>query len=159
MDDEEEEPEQSAVSEEDILSQVGPFQVLQHHKIIPLSMVGSDQQNLEKIVSDFIWAGHRLAHVFVDGWSTASHKHKMMLLEAPTGTLLFYYRDIKQEIVHTLLLEEYGVSKKWVIIMDKRQDKTQAETSESSAQDRYWARWAWPSNNPEPTIGPGKGVF
>jgi len=24
-----------------------------------------------------------------------------------------YYKDIKQEIVHTLLLEEYGVSKKW----------------------------------------------
>ena len=39
----------------------------------------------------------------------------MTLLEAPTGTLLFYYKDIKQEIVHTLLLEEYGVSKKWVI--------------------------------------------
>ena len=47
---------------------------------------------------------------------------KMTLLEAPTGTLLFYYKDIKQEIVHALLLEEYGVSKKWVIIMDRRQD-------------------------------------
>jgi len=66
------------------------------------------------------------------------------LLEAPTGTLLFYYKDIKQEIVYTSLLEEYGVSNKWVIIMDKRQDKsaasTQAETSGSSAQDRYCAR-------------------
>jgi len=65
----------------------------------------------------------------------------MTLLEALTGTLLFYYKDIKQEIVHTLLLEEYGVSKKWVFIMDKRQDKTaastQAETSGLSAQDRY----------------------
>jgi len=41
-------------------------------------------------------------------------------------------------------LEEYGVSKKWVIIMDRRQAKTaastQAETSGSSAQDRYCAR-------------------
>ena len=37
-------------------------------------------------------------------------------------TLLFYYQDIKQEIVHALLFEEYGVSKKWVIIMDRRQD-------------------------------------
>jgi len=46
----------------------------------------------------------------------------MTLLEAPTGTLLLYYKDSKQEIVHTLLLEEYGVSKKWVIIMDRRQD-------------------------------------
>jgi len=69
---------------------------------------------------------------------------KMTLLEAPTRTLLLYYKDIKQEIVHTLLLEEYGVSKNWVIITDKRQDNTaasnQAETSGSSAQDRYCAR-------------------
>jgi len=68
----------------------------------------------------------------------------MTLLEAPTGTLLFYNKDSKQKIMHALLLEEYGVSKKWVIIMDKRQDKTvastQAETSGSSAQDRYCAR-------------------
>ena len=46
--------------------------------------------------------------------------------------------------MHTLLLEKYGVSKKWVIIMDNRQDKnmalTQAETSGSSAQDCYCAR-------------------
>ena len=46
----------------------------------------------------------------------------MTLLEAPTRTSLFYYKDIKQEIVHTLLLEEYGVSKKWVIIMYRKQD-------------------------------------
>jgi len=35
----------------------------------------------------------------------------MTLLEEPTGTLNFYYKDIKQEIVHMLLLEKYGVSK------------------------------------------------
>jgi len=68
----------------------------------------------------------------------------MTLLEAPTGTLLFYYKDIKQEIVHTLLLEEYGVSKKWVVIMDRRQDLnvilTPARKSGPSAQDRYCAR-------------------
>jgi len=66
------------------------------------------------------------------------------MLEAPTGTLLFYYKDIKQEIVHTLLLEQYGVSKKCVIIMDKRQDlnvtSTPAGKSGPSAQDRYCAR-------------------
>ena len=45
MDEEEEEPEKNAVSEEDILSQVGPFQVPQHHEIIPLhvSILGCDQ--------------------------------------------------------------------------------------------------------------------
>jgi len=67
---------------------------------------------VKTILSDFKWAGHRLAHVFAHGWSKGSHKRKMTSLEAPAGTLLFYYKDIKQEIVHTLLLEEYGVSKK-----------------------------------------------
>ena len=87
-------------------------------------------------MSDFKWADYRSAHVFADGWSTASHKRKMTLLEAPTGTLFFYYKDNKQEIMHTLLLEKYGVSKLWGIVMKKpeRQDKnaasTQAETSD-----------------------------
>jgi len=87
-----------------------------------LSILGCDQQNLENLLSDFKWSGHRLAHVFADGSSTASHQRKRTLLEAPTGTLLFYYNDIKQQIVHRLLLENYGVSKKWVIIMDRKQD-------------------------------------
>jgi len=69
---------------------------------------------------------------------------KRGLLEAPTGTLLLNHKDIKQEIVHTLLLEEYGVSKKWVIIMDRRQDlnvtSTPAGKGGPSAQDRYCAR-------------------
>jgi len=36
-DEEEEERDKDGVSEEDILSQVGPFQVPQHYEIIPLS--------------------------------------------------------------------------------------------------------------------------
>ena len=53
MDQEEKERDKDAVSEEHILSQVGPFQVPQTHKIVPLSMLGCDQQNLEKILSGF----------------------------------------------------------------------------------------------------------
>jgi len=34
------------------------------------------------------------------------------LLRRPQGHCFLYYKDIKQEIVHMLLLEEYGVSKK-----------------------------------------------
>jgi len=49
-------------------------------------------------------------------------------------------------MVHTLLSKEYGVSKKWVIIMDKRQDKnealTSAKTSGPSVLGRYCARVA-----------------
>jgi len=41
-------------------------------------------------------------------------------------------------------LEEYGVSKKWEIIMDRMHDSnpasTPAETNGPSAQDRYCAR-------------------
>jgi len=143
-DEEEEERNKDGVSEKYILSQVGPFQVHQHHQIIPLSILGCHQQNMEKNLCDFKRTGHRLAHLFADGWSTRSHKRKMTLLEAPTGTLLFNFKDIKQEIVHTLLLEEYGLSKKWVIIMDRRQDfnvtSTQAGKSGPSAQDLYCAR-------------------
>ena len=46
--------------------------------------------------------------------------------------------------MHTLLLEEYGVSKKWVIIMDRRQDSNVTSTPVGkggpSAEDRYCAK-------------------
>jgi len=62
----------------------------------------------------------------------------MTLLEVPTGTSLFYYKDIKQENVHTLLLEEYGVSKKWAIIMDRRQDLNVTLTPARKVSLRLW---------------------
>ena len=83
------------MSVEDILSQVGLFQVPQLHENIPVSILGCDQLNMEKILSDFKWAGHRLAHLIADGWSIGSHKPKMTLFDAPTGTLLLCYKDIK----------------------------------------------------------------
>jgi len=49
-------------------------------------------------------------------------------LQAPTGTLLGCCKDVKQEIVHTLLLKKYGVSKKCITIMDRRQDSNVAST-------------------------------
>jgi len=48
IDEEDKEPEKNVVSEENIWSLVGQFQVPQHHKITPLSILGSDQQNLQK---------------------------------------------------------------------------------------------------------------
>jgi len=75
----------------------------------------------------------------------------MTLLEARTGKFLFNHEDIKQEIVHTLLLEEHGVSKKCVIILykmqDNKTDSTLVETSGPSAQDSYCARGSWGGAN------------
>ena len=79
---------------------------------------------MEKILSDFKRAGHRLAHIFADGWSTGPHKRNITCWRRPQGLYFFINKDIKQEIVHTLLLEEYGMSKKWAIIMDRKQDLT-----------------------------------
>jgi len=46
--------------------------------------------------------------------------------------------------VYALLLKEYGVSKKWVITMDRRQDLNVTSTPAGKcgplAQDRYCAR-------------------
>jgi len=57
---------------------------------------------------DFKWPGNKLAHVFADGSSTASHNRKRTFLKAPPGTSL----DIKKYIVHVWLLEECGGFKK-----------------------------------------------
>jgi len=82
-------------------------------------------------------------------------------LEAPTGTLHFYYKDIKQEIVHTLLLEEYGVLNKWVIIMDRRQDSDATSTSTGksgpSSQDRDCVRALGRGAKKRRGNGEGKG--
>jgi len=68
MDEQEEERiKDDAVSEEDILSQTGPFQVPRHYEIIPLSILSGDKQNLENFLSDFKWSRHSLAQVFADG--------------------------------------------------------------------------------------------
>ena len=44
-----------AVPEEDILSQVGPFQVPQHHEIIPLCILGCDHGKLS-VRLQVVWA-------------------------------------------------------------------------------------------------------
>jgi len=58
--------------------------------------------------------------------------------KAPTRTLLFYYRDMQQKILHTLPLEKYGLSKK--IGNHHGQDtntaSSSAETSEPAARYR-----------------------
>jgi len=55
-----------------------------------------------------------------------------VIREAPTGTLLVYYKDITQEIVRMLLLEQYGAWNKLTIIMDKSRTKMRFYSSRNN---------------------------
>ena len=57
-----------------------------------------------------MWCGHTLEHLFADGWSTASHKRKMTLLEAPTGTFLWQRYEARHCALVTVIwfVEEVG---------------------------------------------------
>jgi len=95
---EEEERDKDGVSEEDILSQVGIFQMPQHHELIPLSILGCDQQNMEIILCDFEWDGYRLANVFADGWSTGSRKRKMTLWGRPQAHYFLITKTLSKRL-------------------------------------------------------------
>jgi len=64
-------------------------QTTHRRELISLFILGYDQQHLEDLLSYFLCARHRVAHVFVDGLLTASHTRKVTWLEAPIGPLLF----------------------------------------------------------------------
>ena len=67
----------------------------------------------------FQWKGKRLAMKFEGGWSTSSYKRACTGREAPEGYHLFHYKDKgTKDIAHMLDLEDYGVTKKWVIITE-----------------------------------------
>ncbi len=67
----------------------------------------------------FQWKGKRLAMKFEGGWSPGCYKRACNRREAPEGHLLFRYKDKGTEcIAHLLDLQEYGVTKKWVIITE-----------------------------------------
>ncbi len=56
---------------------------------------------------------------FEGGWSTASYKRACNRREAPEGYHLFRYKGKGTKwIAHMLHFQEYGVTKKWVIITE-----------------------------------------
>ena len=56
------------------------------------------------------WRGMRLAHIFDDGWDEGTFQ------ERKNPHLVFYYKGDYSKYAHSLELEEWGVSKSWVII-------------------------------------------
>ena len=58
---------------------------------------------------------------FEGGWSIASYKRPCSRKEGPEGYHLFHYKDkdtVTMSFANTLDLQEYGVTKKWVIITE-----------------------------------------
>ena len=56
------------------------------------------------------WRSKRLAHIFDDGWDEGVfHRREKDLL-------IFHYASVPMKYAHSLLLEEWGVSKSWVIV-------------------------------------------
>ena len=66
----------------------------------------------------YSWKGKRVAHIFEGGWADASCSRAATPKEAKgkQGFYLFYYKDVGEYLVHDLKLQEYGMTKAWVII-------------------------------------------
>ena len=56
------------------------------------------------------WRGKRIAHIFDDGWDEGTFQKREKEL------LVFHYAAVPMKYAHSLLLEEWGVSKSWVIV-------------------------------------------
>jgi hypothetical protein len=63
------------------------------------------------------WNNKRVAHIFDDKWHDGAFKRKLYTrADLETVRWLFYYNDDKVDYGHTLLVEEYGMTKSWVVI-------------------------------------------
>ena len=79
-------------------------------------MVNPDNNDALKT---FQWKVKRLSMKFEVGWRTESYKRTCNRCEEPEGYHMFYYKDKDTKwITHMIDLEEYGVTKKWVIITE-----------------------------------------
>ena len=57
------------------------------------------------------WRGRRLAHIFDDGWDDGTFQGG-----TKDGHLVFYYKAVPMRYSHSLLFDEHGVGKSWVVI-------------------------------------------
>ena len=87
----------------------------------------------------FQWTGKRLATKFEGGWSTASHKQECKRTEASEAYDWFYYKDRgTQKVAHLLDLEDYGVTKKWVIITEISKEDENNNITRLNAYSKYY---------------------
>ena len=99
-------------AQQNLMDSVPPF-------VPPTSWIVMAHPASSDALKSFQWKGKRLAMKFEGGWSTASYKRACTGREAPEGYHLFHYKDKgTKDIAHMLDLEDYGVTKKWVIITE-----------------------------------------
>ena len=95
-----------------LIESVGPFICPEGYVVVDKPDVTAAEWAALLDAPQFKWGGLRLAHVFPDGWATASFHSKA---DDP-GFFVFYYKDIGQYLTHDLHLDEHGITKSWVII-------------------------------------------
>ena len=90
----------------------------------------STQADWEGMNKPSFWKSNmKLAHFWESGWDTATFKRKYRgSNESSHGTYEFYYGSVKEVICHHIRLEDYGMTKRWVII--KRVSRVGARTGE-----------------------------
>ena len=64
-----------------------------------------------------------MAHIFEGGWADAAYKRPTKPGESEIEGYVFYYKDTGKYLVHDLALDEYGLTKSWVIIEPTKKNK------------------------------------
>ena len=76
---------------------------------------------------------------FEGGWSIASYKRPCSRKEGPEGYHLFHYKDKDtKSLAHMLDLQEYGVTKKWVIITEMSKERENNTITRVNAYARQY---------------------
>jgi len=95
---------------------VGPFSVPDGFQILPTPSWASQAAWASQCSKKF-WVGKRLAHIAADGWHVSSFKKKYVGRGATREEgWLFYCKDTRVDCWYSLLTEDYGMTRAWVII-------------------------------------------
>ena len=68
-------------------------------------------QNTKSFCRDKFWKGKKYGHLWSNGWAVATYKKKYK-----NKHYFFYGGTAKMEYSHTIKLDDYGITKTWVII-------------------------------------------
>ena len=101
------------------------------------------------------WTRRRVAHIFEGGWADASYRGVAKEAQKEEAGLsidddfyIFYYKDISTSLVHDLKLEEYGMTKAWVIIEKATSnggEKAPPTTGDNDQTETYTRHYARPA--------------